>query len=705
MVVKKSVQVGNYALEFETGRFAKQADGAVMIRYADTMVLATVVAAKEPKEGADYFPLQVEFREKLSAAGKIPGGFLKREGKPSDKEILSARLIDRPIRPMFPDSYNCETQIIVTVFSSDQQNDADVLGACAASAALMISDSPFDGPIGEVRVGRVNGQFVLNPTFDELEKSDMDVTVAGTESSIVMVEGEANEISEQDMLDALAFGHEAIKKICQVQRELAQEVGKPKRVVTPKEIPAELIADVESLATEKIRSAAHTVLTKDQRNAQRSEIESLVLETLKEKYPEQELVIKDILHSIEKREMRKMILSEGKRLDGRGLKDIRPISIEIGLLPRAHGSALFTRGETQSLTTVTLGTKEDEQIIDGLIQEEPRRFMLHYNFPPFSVGEIGRLITGRREIGHGNLAERALKNLVASEKEFPYTIRVVSDILESNGSSSMATVCAGSLALFDAGVPLKKACAGIAMGLVKEGDSVAILSDILGDEDHLGDMDFKVAGTVDGITGFQMDIKIQGITLELMKTALEQAREGRLHKLEKMNAVIDRPKPELSKYAPRFTSLKIPTDLIGAVIGPGGKMIRSIVSDSGAESINIEDDGTIQIAATSKEASDKAMELINSIVAVPEVGKTYKATVKRIMDFGAFAEILPGKEGLIHISQLDTKRVTKVADVVKVGDVIDVKLVEIDEKGRLNLSRKALLMQEKEHHPKPHQSN
>lgn len=704
MVVKKSVQVGNYALEFETGRFAKQADGAVMIRYADTMVLATVVAAKEPKEGADYFPLQVEFREKLSAAGKIPGGFLKREGKPSDKEILSARLIDRPIRPMFPDSYNCETQIIVTVFSSDQQNDADVLGACAASAALMISDSPFDGPIGEVRVGRVNGQFVLNPAFDELEKSDMDVTVAGTESSIVMVEGEANEISEQDMLDALAFGHEAIKKICQVQRELAQEVGKPKRVVTPKEIPAELIADVESLATEKIRSAAHTVLTKDQRNAQRSEIESLVLETLKEKYPEQELVIKDILRSIEKREMRKMILSEGKRLDGRGLKDIRPISIEIGLLPRVHGSALFTRGETQSLTTVTLGTKEDEQIIDGLIQEEPRRFMLHYNFPPFSVGEIGRLITGRREIGHGNLAERALKNLVASEKEFPYTIRVVSDILESNGSSSMATVCAGSLALFDAGVPLKKACAGIAMGLVKEGDSVAILSDILGDEDHLGDMDFKVAGTVDGITGFQMDIKIQGITLELMKTALEQAREGRLHKLEKMNAVIDRPKPELSKYAPRFTSLKIPTDLIGAVIGPGGKMIRSIVSDSGAESINIEDDGTIQIAATSKEASDKAMELINSIVAVPEVGKTYKATVKRIMDFGAFAEILPGKEGLIHISQLDTKRVTKVADVVKVGDVIDVKLVEIDEKGRLNLSRKALLMQEKEHHPKPHQS-
>jgi polyribonucleotide nucleotidyltransferase len=706
MIVKKSVQVGNYSLEFETGRLAKQADGAVMVRYADTMVLATVVAAKEPKEGADYFPLQVEFREKLSAAGKIPGGFMKREGKPSDKEILSARLIDRPIRPMFPENYNCETQIVVTVFSSDQQNDADVLGACAASAALMISDSPFDGPIAEVRVGRLNGQFILNPTFDELENSDMDVTVAGTESSIVMVEGEANEISEKDMLDALAFGHEAIKKICQIQVELVREVKKQKRIIAPKEMNSNLVADVESLAAEKIKTAVHTIATKDQRSAQRNDIVAFVLESLKEKYPEQESAIKELLHDIEKREMREMILSEGKRLDGRGLSDIRPISIEIGLLPRAHGSALFTRGETQSLTTVTLGTKEDEQITDGLIQEQPRRFMLHYNFPPFSVGEIGRLMTGRREIGHGNLAERALKVLLPAEKEFPYTIRVVSDILESNGSSSMATVCAGSLALFDAGVPLKKACAGIAMGLVKEGDRISILSDILGDEDHLGDMDFKVAGTVDGITGFQMDIKIQGITLEVMKTALDQARAGRMHKLEKMNAVIDKPKSELSKYAPRFTSLKIPTDLIGSVIGPGGKMIRSIVSDSGAESINIEDDGTIQIAATSKEASDKALELINSIVAVPEVGKIYKATVKRIMDFGAFAEILPGKEGLIHISQLDTKRVAKVSDVVKIGDVFDVKLMEIDEKGRLNLSRKALLVQEKkEQMPEPQQTH
>ncbi len=700
MIVKKEVQIGNYTLEFETGRFAKQADGAVMVRYADTMVLATVVSAKEAKEGADYFPLQVEFREKLSAAGKIPGGFLKREGRPSDKEILSARLIDRPIRPMFPDDYHCETQVVVTVFSSDQQNDADVLGACAASAALMISDSPFQGPIAEVRVARVNGELKLNPTFSELESSDIDLTVAGTETSINMVEGESHEISEQDMLSALAFGHDAIKKICAVQKELAREVGKTKRSVIPPQINAELLSDVKKFATEKIRKTANSVLNKEERNAVRSSIETEVLTALAEKFPEQETVIKEVLHSIEKTEMREMILSKGKRLDGRGLTDIRPISIEMGLLPRAHGSSLFTRGETQSLTTVTLGTKDDEQVTDGLMVEQPRRFMLHYNFPPFSVGEIGRLGTGRREIGHGNLAERALKNLIASEKEFPYTVRVVSDILESNGSSSMATVCAGSLALFDAGVPLKKACAGIAMGLIKEEDRVAILSDILGDEDHLGDMDFKVAGTTDGITAFQMDIKIQGITLEIMATALEQAKIGRLHKLQKMNAVIDKPKSSLSQYAPRFTTMKIPTDMIGAVIGPGGKNIRGIVAESGAE-INIEDDGTIVIAATTQQASDKASELISRITASPEVGKTYKATVKKIMDFGAFVEILPGKEGLVHISQLDVKRVAKVADVVKVGDVIEVKLMEIDDKGRLNLSRKALLVAETKQEPAP----
>lgn len=691
MVVKKEIQIGNNILSFEVGRFAKQADGAVMARYADTMVLATVVAAKEPAEGMDYFPLQVEYREKMAAAGKIPGGFLKREGRPTDKEILSARLIDRPIRPMFPSWYHNEMQIIVNVFSSDQQNDADVLGACAASAALMVSDSPFDGPIAEVRVGRINGQFIINPTYQELETSDMDVTVAGTDDSIVMVEGESREISEADMLEALKFGHEAIKKICAIQKELASEIGKAKRAMTIPDVNADLISEVKSLATEKIRTTVNTVLTKEARSRANETIAQEVLTALAEKYPEQEIVIKEILHDIEKEEMRSMILQKKKRLDGRGLTDIRPITCEVGVLPRTHGSALFTRGETQSLTTVTLGTKLDEQILDGLLPETTRRFMLHYNFPPFSVGEIKRLATSRREVGHGNLAERALKNLIPGEKEFAYTIRIVSDILESNGSSSMATVCAGSLALFDAGVPLAKPVAGIAMGLVKEGEQVEVLSDILGNEDHLGDMDFKVAGTRDGITAFQMDIKIKGISTEIMERALAQAKEGRMHILSKMEATIASPRTDLSPYAPRLTSFKIPVDMIGAVIGPGGKTIRGIVSSSGAE-INIEDDGTVVVAATSKDASDQAINMVKKIAEVPEVGKTYTATVKKIMDFGAFVEILPGREGLVHVSQLDTKRVEKVADFVKVGDVLEVKLVEIDDKGRLNLSRKALLV-------------
>lgn len=694
MVVKKEIQIGNKTLSLETGRFARQADGAVMARYADTMVLATVVAPKESNDDLDYFPLQVEYREKMSSAGKIPGGFLKREGRPSDKEILSARLIDRPIRPMFPEGYHNETQIIVNVFSSDQQNDADVLGACAASAALMVSDSPFDGPIAEVRIGRVNGELLINPTFDELETSDMDVTVAGTDDSIVMVEGDSREISETDILSALTFAHDAIKKICALQKELAAEVKMQKRPVVIIEIIPELLTAVKELATEKIRTTVNTVLSKDDRSKANSAIEAEVNAALAEQFLDQEDAIKQILHDIEKFEMREMILSKKKRLDGRGLTDIRPISIELGLLPRAHGSALFTRGETQSLTTMTLGTKLDEQMVDGLRPKSTRQFMLHYNFPPFSVGETGRLATGRREVGHGNLAERALKNLLPDGKEFPYTIRVVSDILESNGSSSMATVCAGSLALFDGGVPLKKSVAGIAMGLVKEGERVAILSDILGNEDHLGDMDFKVAGTKDGITAFQMDIKIKGISFEIIQRAVQQAKEGRIHKLAIMDAAISTPSADLSQYAPRLTTIKIPVDMIGAVIGPGGKNIRNIVSESGAE-VNIEDDGTIIIAATTKEASDRARAMIGRITEVPEVGKTYKATVKKIMDFGAFVEILPGKEGLVHVSQLDLKRIEKVADFVKVGDVFDVKLLEIDDKGRLNLSRKAVLLADK----------
>ncbi|HXG37457.1 MAG TPA: polyribonucleotide nucleotidyltransferase [Bacteroidota bacterium] len=691
-MVTKELELGGKRFSFETGRFARQADGAVMVRYADTMVLATVVSAREAKEGQDFFPLQVEYREKTSAAGKIPGGFFKREGRPTEKEILSSRLIDRPIRPMFPKTYRNETQVLVTVYSSDTQHDGDILGACAASAALMVSDVPFDGPIAEVRIGRIDGRFVINPTYSELEKSDMDVTLAGTVDSIVMVEGEAREISEADLIAALKFGHDAIKVLCEAQVELARMVNKPKREIVVPEVPPEMIADVKALAADRIKELARTVLTKDQRSEATKNVYDEVQQALKEKYPEKELIIAKILHDLEYEAMRTTILTENKRLDGRGLTDIRPITIEIGLLPRTHGSALFTRGETQSLTTTTLGTKLDEQLIDGLLPvETTKRFMLHYNFPPFSVGEVGRLGgPGRREIGHGNLAERALKNLIPDEKDFPYTIRVVSDILESNGSSSMATVCAGSLSLFDAGVPLQRAVAGIAMGLVKEGERVAILSDILGNEDHLGDMDFKVAGTDRGITAFQMDIKIKGISFEIMERALQQAKEGRLQILDIMNRAIDRPRSEISRYAPRLQTIKIPVDMIGALIGPGGKNIRQLVKDSGAE-INVEDDGTVTVAAVEKESAEKALNAIRRLAEVPEVGKVYQATVKKIMEFGAFVEILPGKEGLVHISQLDVNRVGKVEDIVKVGDTIEVKLMKIDDEGRLNLSRKALL--------------
>ena len=691
MVVTKEVEVGGKTFSFETGRFAKQADGAVMVRYADTMVLATVVSARETKEGQDFFPLQVEYREKTSAAGKIPGGFFKREGRPTEKEILSSRLIDRPIRPMFPEGYFNETQILVTVYSSDSQHDGDVLGACAASAALMISDAPFDGPIAEVRIGRIDGKFVINPTYDELEHTDLDAIVAGTETSIVMVEGESLEISEADMLEALKVAHESIKILCRAQVELAKEIGKTKRPVTLPQYAPGLVADVKQLGEKRLKELSQTVLTKEQRSENTSKVYEEVNKALAEKYPEQSETIDTILHDLEYHAMRSTILDQSQRLDGRGLTDIRPITCELGPLPRTHGSALFTRGETQSLTTATLGTKLDEQILEGLMAETTKRFMLHYNFPPFSVGEVGRVSgPGRREIGHGNLAERALKNVVPPESDFPYTIRVVSDILESNGSSSMATVCAGSLALFDAGVPLKEPIAGIAMGLVKEGERVAILSDILGNEDHLGDMDFKVAGSAKGITAFQMDIKIQGITLEIMQKALEQAKAGRLHILNIMNQSIGAPRAELSPYAPRLQTIKIPVDMIGALIGPGGKNIRQLVKDSGAE-INVEDDGTVTVAAVLKESADIAMNTIRKMTELPEVGKTYEATVKKIMEFGAFVEILPGKEGLVHISQLDVKRVEKVEDLFKVGDKLEVKLMSIDSEGRLSLSRKALL--------------
>ncbi len=689
-MVTKQVEIGGKSFFIETGRFAKQANGAAMVRYGDTMVLVTAVASPDVKPDQDFFPLQVEYREKTSAAGKFPGGYIKREGRPTEKEILSARLIDRPIRPLFPKNFKNETQIIAFVVSHDGENDADVLAAVGASAALTISDIPFDGPMGEVRVGRLNGNLIVNPTFQQLKDSDIDLVVGGTADSLMMVEGEAKQISESELLEALKFAHEEIKKLVQIQEELRIEVGKPKMVVPEVIIDEALKKDVYDLAYDKLKSIVYSILTKEERSQKNSELAEFVKSSLAEKYPEQEKVIDELLHDLEKEFMRERILKEGIRLDGRTTTQIRPITIELGILPRTHGSVLFTRGETQSLATLTLGTKNDEQIVDGLVDEYTKKFMLHYNFPPFSVGEVGKMTgVGRREIGHGHLAERALKAVVPSEDQFPYTIRIISDILESNGSSSMATVCSGSLSLMDGGVPIKKAVAGIAMGLVKEGDQYAILSDILGNEDHLGDMDFKVAGTDEGITAFQMDIKIHGISFEIMEKALQQAKEGRLHILKIMNEAISKPRETLSQYAPRLITMKVDTDQIGLIIGPGGKTIQGMQRLFGVE-IVIDDDGTVNIASPNRENAQKCKEYIKKMTATPEVGEVYEGIITKIMDFGAFVEILPGKEGLLHISQIDNKRVNKVADYFKEGDKVTVKLVKI-ENGKLSLSRKELL--------------
>lgn len=694
MIVLKEVEIGGKKYSIETGRFAKQANGAVMIRYADTMVLVTAVAAEEVKEDQDFFPLQVEYREKTSAAGKFPGGYIKREGRPTEKEILSARLVDRPLRPLFPDNYKNETQVIAFVLSYDGENDADTLAATGASAALLISDIPFNGPISEVRVGRINGEFIVNPTHQQLKESDIELVVAGTDDSIMMVEGESKEINETDLLNALKFAQGEIKKLITLQNELREAVGKPKREFPPLEIPENLLNAVNEKASDRIKEIVYTVLSKEERSLKNKELVNSVVTELSESFPESEKLINEILQDMEKNLMRKRILEEGVRLDGRNTSQVRNITIENGVLPRTHGSALFTRGETQSLTTVTLGTKNDEQTVDGLIEEYTKKFMLHYNFPPFSVGEVGRMTgVGRREIGHGNLAERALKVVFPEEALFPYTVRVISDILESNGSSSMATVCAGSIALFDAGVPMKKSVAGIAMGLVKEGNKFAILSDILGNEDHLGDMDFKVAGTSEGITAFQMDIKIEGISFEIMELALTQAKEGRMHILNIMNENINQPREQLSPYAPRLIQIIIDTDQIGLVIGPGGKTIQGIQRLFGVD-IAIEDDGTVNIASPNRESAAKCKEYIKKLTATPEVGETYDGIVTKIMDFGAFVEILPGKEGLLHISQIDNKRVNKVSDYFKEGDKVSVKLMKI-ENGKYSLSRKELLKENK----------
>ncbi len=690
MIYKKEIRLGNNTMSIETGKLAKQANGAALVQYGDTVILATAVATKKPRPDVDFFPLSVEYRQKAYAAGKIPGGFFKREGKPSEKEILSARLIDRPLRPLFPENYLNEVQIFVFVLSADKENDPDVLGIVGASAALSISDIPFYGPIAGVRVGRIHREFVVNPTHQELDDSDMDLVIAGNAESIIMVEGESREISEDDMIAALEFGQEHIKQLVAMQQELIAACGKSKAEIIAAEVDENLIREVHQLADDKIAEIVKLQDKTERRDAFSDLLDSLI-EAMQEKYPDQELAIRAEIEKKEKELVRSLIINKNIRLDGRKPQEIRPITCEVGLLPRTHGSALFTRGQTQALAVTTLGTKMDEQKMDELEGEFYKSYMLHYNFPPFSVGEARPIRgTSRREVGHGNLAERALKNVIPNESLFPYTIRIVSDILESNGSSSMATVCAGSLSLMDAGAPIKEAVAGIAMGLVKEGNKYVILSDILGDEDHLGDMDFKVAGTKSGINAFQMDIKIKGVSLDVLREALEQARQGRLHILEIMNQTIDKPRDELSTYAPRILTLKVNTEFIGMIIGPGGKNIREIIEKT-ETAIDISDEGIVTIAAVNPENGRRAKEIIENMIRQPEAGEIYTGKIKKITNFGAFVEILPGKEGLLHISQMDTKRVNRVEDLFKVGDEVTVKLLKIDEQGKYELSRKVLL--------------
>jgi len=695
MYIKKSIELEGRTLSIETGKMAKQADGAVLVSYGDTMVLVTVVGAPEEDTTRDWFPLSVEYREKTYSAGRIPGGFFKREGRPSEKEILSSRLIDRPIRPLFENGYNSETQIIANVLSMDKENDADVLAGFGASAALVISDVPFLGPIATVRVGRIDGAFVINPTISQLKESELELVVAGSEESIMMVEGEGQEVSEELLLEAIEYAHGAIRQLIGLQKELAAEINMAKREVEPKSLPEGLEEKVNDLGLAGVKEAVH-IQEKAARSKALKAVTVDVIEKLAEEYPESEKIIGKIIHDIEKKLVRSMIIDENVRLDGRGVKDIREITSETTLLPRAHGSALFTRGQTQALGVVTLGSKSDEQFIDAIEGESKKAYMLHYNFPPFCTGEAKMMRgTSRREIGHGNLAERALKPVLPSNGDFPYTIRIVSEVLESNGSSSMATVCAGSMSLMDAGVSTTSPVAGIAMGLIKEGEQIAILSDILGDEDHLGDMDFKVAGTEKGITAVQMDIKIDGISSEIMAQAMEQAKEGRKHIMSKMADAINTHKTEMSEYAPRILEVQIPVAKIGAVIGPGGKTIRGIIEEGGPDlDINIDDDGKALISSPNLSAAEFARDYIANLIAEPEMGKPYKGTVKRVKDFGCFVEFMPGKEGMVHISELEIGRTNKVEDVVKEGDVIDVMVSKIGNDGKIGLSRKAFLLKQ-----------
>ncbi len=687
---KKEIDLGGRKLTIETGKIARQADGAVLVTYGETKVLCTAVGAKKPRTDLDFFPLTVNYQEKTFAAGKIPGGFFKREARPSEKETLTSRLIDRPIRPLFHENYKNETQLICTVLAHDLENDPDITAMIGTSAALTISGIPFLGPIGASRVGYIDGEYVLNPAVDDVPNSELNLIVAGTQEGVLMVESEASELSEEIMLGAVMFGHEANQQVIQAIIELAQACAKEPREVpeTPAKV-GEVNDKVKELSEAGLREA-YAISEKAARQDKIAEVKASVTEAFEDDEEATDMMVGGALKSVEKDIVRKDIIKTGQRIDGRDTKTVRPIVSEVGILPRAHGSALFTRGETQAIVVATLGTGQDEQIIDGLDGDYREHFLLHYNFPPYSVGEAGRMMgPGRREIGHGKLAWRAIHPIMPEKDDFPYTIRIVSEITESNGSSSMATVCGTSLSMMDAGVPLARPVAGIAMGLIKEDDGLAVLSDILGDEDHLGDMDFKVAGTNEGITALQMDIKITSITKDIMETALEQAREGRLHILDEMAKAIDHARDDVSENAPRITVIMVPTDKIREIIGPGGKMIREICETTGAK-IDIEDDGTVKVAAVDEQASEAAINMIKAITAEPEVGVIYTGKVVKTVDFGAFVNFMGARDGLVHISELRPERVEKTTDIVNVGDEVKVKLIGIDDRGKVKLSMKSV---------------
>ena len=691
MVKNYSIEISGRNINVETGRIAKQANGSVVVTSGETVVLVTAVATDSVREGIDFLPLTVEYLEMSYAGGQIPGNFFRRDmGRPGEKQTLISRLIDRPLRPLFPDNYHYETQVIATVLSTDKENEADMLAMLGASAALEISDIPFLGPIAGVKVGRIDGEFVANPTLSQQAESDINLIVAGNREGVVMVEGGSQFVSESDMIDAIFYGHQAIQPMLDMQESLKKEVGKSKRTLPEEVVDTSLQAQVDQMG-EPLLNEVLTIADKMERQQKRRDAQNQVVDALLEAHEGQKSEIKDFFHSLEKKMVRGMILNEGKRMDGRAFNEVRPIECLVGLLPRIHGSALFTRGETQAMVLTTLGTERDRQRIESIFGEEMRSFILHYNFPPYSVGEAKRLGgPGRREIGHGALARRGLLPVMPKEDEFQYCVRVVSEILESNGSSSMASVCGGCLSMMDAGVPLKDLVAGVAMGLVEEGGKVVVLTDILGDEDHYGDMDFKVTGTTEGITALQMDIKVERLTREVMEQALEQAKEGRLHILGCMKETIAQPRNEVSQYAPIITSVKISPEKVRVLIGPGGKVIREISNVSGAR-IDVDDAGVVTVSSPDRECSDAALKMINEIVQEAEVGKLYEGKVVKIMDFGAFVEIFPGTDGLVHISQLAPERVNKVTDVLNEGDEVLVKVLEVGKDGRIRLSRKAAL--------------